>query len=119
MAASGIIGSMDNEEIETMGPRHPRVEAMLSKLTLRERQVARLALTGLPYQNISETLEMAIKTVKHHMNNIFKVLKVDSRAELAAKVFDYTLTDAMLLNASQPSAHAEDRAFMRKERSVA
>lgn len=56
-------------------------------LSLRERQVLALALTGLSNSEIAERLYLAPSTVKTHMSAAFRRLGVHSRREATALVF--------------------------------
>lgn len=53
-------------------------------LSARERDVARLAATGVRNRDIAVTLGLAESTVKMHLTSIFEKLKVGTRAQLAA-----------------------------------
>jgi DNA-binding NarL/FixJ family response regulator len=53
-----------------------------SPLTKREKEIVSLLLLGLPNKTLSERLYISEKTVKTHLNNIFKKLKVNSRTQL-------------------------------------
>ncbi|MDA8156572.1 MAG: helix-turn-helix transcriptional regulator [Actinomycetota bacterium] len=54
-------------------------------LTIREKEVAGLAIQGLSNRQIAERLFITEMTVKDHMKNIFGKLDVKRRSELAAK----------------------------------
>lgn len=56
--------------------------AELSLLTPRERDLAGLVAAGLSNKEIAHELELTEGTVKVHLNNIFRKLKLSSRAEL-------------------------------------
>lgn len=72
------------EELAAAGAR-PRRTAMTGAgaLTPRERQVAKLAATGVSNRAIAEELVVTIKTVEWHLRQSFIKLGVSSRAELA------------------------------------
>lgn len=53
-------------------------------LSARERDVARLAATGVRNRDIAEKLGLAESTVKMHLSSIFDKLQVATRAQLAA-----------------------------------
>jgi DNA-binding CsgD family transcriptional regulator len=53
-------------------------------LTRRERQVLSLAIAGLRNEGISAELNISARTVEVHLGNVYRKLKVKSRAELAA-----------------------------------
>jgi DNA-binding CsgD family transcriptional regulator len=59
-------------------------------LTAREKEVARLALRGLPTRDIAEALDgVSDKTVKQHLGSIFRKFDATSRAELFASIFPF------------------------------
>lgn len=55
---------------------------MLSKLTNRERQVLRLIANGYRNREISEDLDIALKTVDSHRTNLMRKLNLHSLADL-------------------------------------
>jgi two-component system NarL family response regulator len=71
----------------------PRLEARLAGeeeseevwagLTPRERDVASLVASGLPYREVAERLEISDHTVKNHLRRIYDKLDINSRVELA------------------------------------
>lgn len=62
------------------------LESKLSKLenplTQREKDITSLLFLGLPNKHISDKLHISEKTVKTHLNNIFKKMKVSSRTQV-------------------------------------
>jgi DNA-binding NarL/FixJ family response regulator len=64
------------------------LETQLSKLdpplTKREKEVISSLLLGLPNKRISRTLHISEKTVKTHLNNIFKKMKVSNRTQVVS-----------------------------------
>ncbi len=56
-------------------------------LTDRERELLRLLGTGLRNKEIADNLYISLDTVKKHVNNIYRKLHVQSRAEAVNKVF--------------------------------
>ncbi len=62
------------------GARLPQSSTVM--LSEREREVARLAITGLSDANISQRLAISEGTVGRHLHNIFRKLGVTSRSEL-------------------------------------
>ncbi|MDO6441352.1 response regulator transcription factor [Marinobacter sp. 2_MG-2023] len=59
-----------------------RVEADLSVLTTREKEVARQASKGASNRRIAETLGITERTVKEHMGSVFRKLGVRDRMQL-------------------------------------
>ncbi len=61
-----------------------RIRTIGGSLTKREREIASLLLLGLPNRALSEQLHISEKTVKTHLNNIFKKMKVSNRTQLVS-----------------------------------
>ncbi len=59
------------------------VENEHMSLTKREKEIISLLLLGLPNKALSDRLHISEKTVKTHLNNIFKKQKVNNRTQLA------------------------------------
>lgn len=62
-----------------------RVESTVERLTKREREIVKLVSKGYSNKKIAVTLSISEKTVKTHMNNIFKKLNVTNRFQLAVE----------------------------------
>ena len=60
-----------------------RFEALLSKLTPREREVLVLALSGMMNKTISDDLGISVRTTEGHRTRIYLKLGVDSLIEVA------------------------------------
>ncbi len=60
------------------------VESTIERLTPREREVTNLIARGHTYPEIARRLDIALKTVESHVNNIYGKLEVANRHELAA-----------------------------------
>jgi DNA-binding NarL/FixJ family response regulator len=69
----------------TIGPEPgaPEVSGCLTRLTLREREVALLAGEGLKTRDVAQRLRISPRTVDVHLTRIYAKLEVDSRAALA------------------------------------
>lgn len=63
----------------------------LPSLSPRQRQVLHCLLQGLPNKVIGRRLEMADGTVKSHLNSIYRLFSVNSRAQLILKARDLGL----------------------------
>lgn len=63
----------------------PPPTGQVEKLTVRERQVARLVAEGLSNARVAEALDMAEQTVGVHLRRIYRKLGVHSRNELLAR----------------------------------
>jgi two-component system nitrate/nitrite response regulator NarL len=66
--------------LEDLTIRQPRVE---DRLTRREVQIVEAVARGLRNKEIASQLRISQKTVKSHLNNIFRKLRVDGRVALA------------------------------------
>lgn len=66
--------------------QHEAVTAMLSTLTGREQQVARLIGDGRSNQAIARTLGISSRTAEKHVTNLLTKLRFSSRAELIARL---------------------------------
>jgi DNA-binding NarL/FixJ family response regulator len=60
-----------------MADRHPQ------RLTRREREILALVVEGMPNAKIAETLWITEQTVKFHLSNIYRKLRVVNRTEAA------------------------------------
>ncbi|GAA2131316.1 LuxR family transcriptional regulator [Glycomyces algeriensis] len=82
-----------NEELRATGeqPREPARPAApggegLAGLTPHQRRIAGLVATGATNREVAQTLSLSVRTVDHHLRNIFAALGVRSRVELARLV---------------------------------
>jgi DNA-binding NarL/FixJ family response regulator len=67
-------------------PANPNPEGtLLPSLSPRQREVMHYVLQGLPNKVIGKRLGMADGTVKTHLNTIYRVFAVNSRAQLILK----------------------------------
>ncbi len=64
-----------------------RRQALLRRLSPREREVFDLMVAGLSNKAIAQTLVISPNTVKRHLRAIFDKLEVNSRAAAVAKIF--------------------------------
>lgn len=78
-AASSVLESLTGP---SAGLRKP-------KLTKREQQIADACSQGLRNKEIAKVLKISEKTVKAHLNNIFRKLQVDSRFALGLRILEY------------------------------
>ena len=65
-------------------PRSRDVSAQ--RLTSREREIVRLVTGSATNKEIAEALVVSVRTVDHHLRNIFRKLGVRSRTELAVLI---------------------------------
>ncbi len=61
-------------------PKSPFTTSL--QLTKQEQRILELLLTDQTNKNIAETFFISVSTVKTHVNNIYKKLKINSRHEL-------------------------------------
>ena len=59
------------------------LQARLTELTERERDVMRLVIEGLPNKLIADQLEISVRTVEVHRARVFEKMEVKSAVELA------------------------------------
>jgi DNA-binding CsgD family transcriptional regulator len=67
--------------------------ALEAGLTERQREIAQLVAAGLTDRQIADRLGISVRTVDHHMRNIFNRLGVTNRAALAAYATRRSLVD--------------------------
>jgi DNA-binding CsgD family transcriptional regulator len=85
------------ERLRALGPRGRTAADALSgpsSLTAREREVARLAVSGLTSREIGERLFIAERTVEGHLARIYAKLGIASKVQLAARAGDFGLDRA-------------------------
>lgn len=70
----------------------PSCKAPKSDLTKREQEIADVCSQGLRNKEIASRLNISTKTVKGHLNNIFRKLQIDSRFALCRQVAERTPT---------------------------
>jgi len=63
----------------------------ISHLTPQERSVAHLVATGMTNREIAAELMLSVKTVEHHLGNVFAKLHVRSRAQMTARLAESSL----------------------------
>jgi RNA polymerase sigma factor (sigma-70 family) len=59
---------------------------VMQLLTEREREVVQLLAMGLTYEKIGVKMEISHETVKMHLKNIYRKLKVQNKIEALQKV---------------------------------
>lgn len=62
--------------------RHIKSTLDTSELTDREQQVLPLIMDGFTYHEVASKLEISYETIKSHMKNIYKKLKVKTKGDL-------------------------------------
>ncbi|WP_460545455.1 LuxR C-terminal-related transcriptional regulator [Glycomyces halotolerans] len=74
-------------ELRAMGePAGGSRSASLSALTPHQLRIARLVSTGATNREVAQALSVSVRTVDHHLRNVFASLGVRSRVELARLV---------------------------------
>ena len=73
-----------------------------SQLTVREREVVRLAARGLANKAIGQRLGISPRTVEGHLNHVFEKLGTTSRTELV----HFALTNGLLIDTDPPVGDA-------------
>jgi two-component system response regulator DctR len=73
------------QSAEVLAARHQKtlVQARLSELTDRERDVMKLVIEGLPNKLIADQLDISVRTVEVHRARVFDKMDVKSAVELA------------------------------------
>lgn len=56
-------------------------------LTTREQEVVTAISDGLSYKLVADRLNISLETVRHHVKNIYRKMKINSKGELLNKVF--------------------------------
>lgn len=74
-----------DKNLETKALRILEIE----RLTLREKEITQLIVKGQSNSQIAQTLNISIKTVDNHRQNIFLKLECNKVAELAEKYYRY------------------------------
>lgn len=67
-----------------MSDLESRLSKLETPLTKREREIVNYLFLGLTNRRISHTLHISEKTVKTHLNNIFKKMKVSNRTQVVS-----------------------------------
>lgn len=78
----------------------------------RECEVAMMVAKGLTNVQAAKALFICEKTIKFHLTNIYKKMKISSRAELIVRVLhspDYTLNPALVTPPQAPTVVQEER----------
>jgi DNA-binding NarL/FixJ family response regulator len=61
--------------------RKSPLEAMIHKLTSRQRELLRMLTQGYDNRKIAQAMELSVKTVENHLTALYRALKVESRLE--------------------------------------
>lgn len=61
------------------------------EITARERQLVQCLVDGLSYKLIADRLDISIDTVRYHLKNLYKKLRVNSKSEVVSKALQTKL----------------------------
>lgn len=62
-----------------------------TRLTPRQKEIVHLIVQGKSYKMVADSLFVSIDTVRSHIKNIYRLLEINSKAELMRKSFDNEL----------------------------
>ena len=92
-------------------PAHMGPGGVVQRLTRAEHDIVELVCDGLTNPQIAHRLSVSPRTIQGHLLNVFRKLKVSTRAELVAQILRAQMSDAMAANApsgSQASGSATE-----------
>jgi DNA-binding CsgD family transcriptional regulator len=81
------------------------------KITTQGRRAARLVISGLSNFASASLLGITEKSFKHHVDAVYKVLDISSRAQLCSMAFGYDVDAACKLNEADPLSESEIRKY--------
>ena len=61
------------------------------EITARERQIVQCLVDGLSYKLIADRLDISLDTVRFHLKNLYKKLRVNSKSEVVSKALKSNL----------------------------
>ncbi|MBK0403438.1 response regulator transcription factor [Adhaeribacter sp. BT258] len=70
-------------------PKHEEIE-----ITSRERQIVQCLVDGLSYKLIADKLDISLDTVRFHLKNLYKKLRVNSKSEVVSKALKTNLINS-------------------------
>ncbi|MGX1748730.1 LuxR C-terminal-related transcriptional regulator [Glutamicibacter protophormiae] len=85
---AGGLKQLERELSEMSGLRPGERHAVRAALTVRERQIARMAQQGSSNREIADELYLSRRTVEGHLYRAFRKLKIETRDELTRLVLD-------------------------------
>lgn len=74
--------------IAGLNQKRKKINAVIGKLTPREKEIAQYIKDGLSYKEIGLQLFISSRTVNQHLKHIYQKIGVNSRSQLAAKMAD-------------------------------
>lgn len=78
-----VLQRLIQETTKNVGSDQPRIDALLEKVTKREKQVALQVAKGLSNKEIARKLTITERTVKAHIAKVFEALGAKDRLQLA------------------------------------
>jgi DNA-binding NarL/FixJ family response regulator len=78
-----VLQRLIQETTKNVGSDQPRIDALLAKVTNREKQVALEVAKGLSNKEIARKLTITERTVKAHVGKVFETLGAKDRLQLA------------------------------------
>ena len=78
--------SIARKVINYFGPS--KVQNEMTSLTSRQQQIVQCVVDGLSYKMIADKLLISIDTVRDHIKKIYRLLNINSKAELIKKSFE-------------------------------
>ncbi|MEU6250875.1 LuxR C-terminal-related transcriptional regulator [Glycomyces sp. NPDC047010] len=76
------------QELRAAGDKRSPAPRALTGLTPHQLRIARLVATGATNREVAQSLSLSVRTVDHHLRNIFAALGIRSRVELTRIVAD-------------------------------
>ena len=80
LSISSIFALLNRDALRSL------MKSAIQLLTEREKEVLQLLATGMTYEKISDRLTVSPETVKMHLKNIYRKLKVQNKIEALNKV---------------------------------
>lgn len=74
--------------INGLNLKRKKINAVIGKLTPREKEIAQYIKNGLSYKDIAQVLFISSRTVNQHLKHIYQKIGVNSRSQLTAKMGD-------------------------------
>jgi DNA-binding NarL/FixJ family response regulator len=79
--------SIARKVINYFGPTKQQNE--MTSLTARQQQIVQCVVDGLSYKMIADKLLISIDTVRDHIKKIYRLLNINSKAELIKKTYEH------------------------------
>lgn len=69
----------------------PKSNNGMNSLTSRQQQIVQCIVDGLSYKMVADKLQISIDTVRDHIKKIYRLLNINSKAELIKKSYEQNL----------------------------